>query len=376
MLLNFAEALRDPRIGGQEGINRLSNAARSPASYLLATILPERQVTDYVARGSSMIIRSTMAGAVGMDSKYPEGGAMSLSVFMESIAKIAIANRLQEQVLRELQNAARDILVRGGDTTDLAVQTVLNFVQKLLLQPHYDRREWLRGQALFTTGIDWQFNGVSLEVDYSIPAENIFTTRTGNDAYSGSASKFWDDWKSARRILGDSFRGGITTRALADDIIYNPVNKILVTGDEGGVINFVRYLGAEDGLRPQSLDARERGQLIVYDKEGEVWDLATPGRTVKVDMVPAGVIGFFGSDDRASEFIVGEGATEDPENDRALGYTHIGPTVEGGGQTGIWTRVYTPEDMPMHLQGQAVENVLPVIQNSSKIVLASSDLSA
>lgn len=376
MLLNFAEALADRRIGGPQGIVRLANEARSPADYLLATVLPERNIRSYVAKGGSMIVKSTMAGAVGMDSKYPEGGGMSISTFMEEIAKIAIANHLQEATIRELQNMAAELALGGNSTTDMAVNAVLNFVNKLLLQPHYDRREWLRAQALFTGGIDWRFNGIGLEVDYQIPAGNIFATRTGTAAYGSTASTFWADVKEARRILGNSFRGFIVNRNTADEIIYNEANRILVTGDSGnGLIEVVRYMGATDGLRPPSLDARERTQIVVYDKEGEVWDLANPGRTAKVQMVPDGVLGFFGAGGRAGEFIVGEGATEDPENDRALGYSHIGPTVEGGGAAGLWAQVYTPQNMPMQLHGDAVENFLPVIENADKIVLASTAMS-
>jgi hypothetical protein len=300
-----------------------------------------------------MRVRSTMAGVVGLDSKDPEGGAMALSTFMEKIAKIAISNRLQEETIIELQALAQAAMIRGGNTRDIAVNAVLNFVAKLLLQPHYDRREWLRAQALFYGSIDWQFNGVDLQVDYGIPSANILPTRTGNDAYGGSASKFWDDWKAARRIHGDAFRGAMATRDTVDEIIHNDVNKVLVTNDGDGAISIQRYVGAADGLRPPSLDARERATFVVYDKEGEVWDLATPGATKKVKMIPHGVLGFFGSDDRSGEFIPGEGATTDPENDRAIGYSHIGPTVENNGQTGIWSDVRIPDDMPQHLEGRA-----------------------
>jgi len=377
MLLDFNAALADPRIGGANGILRLGNAARSPADYLLATILPERDVMSYIARGGRMIVRNTMAGAVGMDSKDPEGGAMELSSFMEEIAKIGISTRLQEQVIIELQERAKQILISGGGTGDLAVRTVLNFVNKLLLQPHYDRREWLRSEALFYGEIDWKFNGVALKVDYQIPTANKFATRTGNDAYGGSASKFWDDWKAARKILGSAFRGAITSRDTIDEIIHNPVNRIIPTSDDGTTVQFVKYEGSADGLRPQSLDARERGVLIAYDKEGEVWDLDNPGKTKKTRISgPHGVLGFFGADGRMHDFIPDEGATVDPDNDRALGYSHIGPTVENGGQTGIWTRVYTPEDMPQHLAGNARGRFLPVIEAPENIVLASTALGA
>lgn len=376
MLLDFQAALADARIGGNAGLNVLSNAARTPAEYLLATVLPERDVASYVAKGGSMTVRSTMAGAVGMDSKYPEGGAMSMATFMEEIAKIAIQNRLQEATIRELQAIAAQILLRGASTTDLAVNTVLNFVRKLLLQPHYDRREWLRGQALFTGAIDWQFNGVSLTVDYGVPSANILATRTGTSAYDGSASVFWSDVRAARQKQGASYRGPIATRATVDAIIYNEANKITVLGDADGSVSIVRYVGDVDGLRPQSTDARERTTIIVYDKEGEVWDLANPGQTIKVPLIPDGVLGFFASNDRSGEFIPGEGATDDPENDRALGYSHIGPTVENQGRTGIWTDVYVPEAMKMQLHGQSVETFLPVIENPDKIFLTSTTIGA
>lgn len=375
MLLDFNEAIADPRIGGAEGILRLSNAARSPSDYLLTTILPERDVNSYVARGGSMIVRSTMAGAVGMDSVDPEGGAMDISAFMEEIAKIGISARLQEQTLIELQERAKTLLLQGGSTADLAVQVVLNFVNKLLLQPHYDRREWLRSQALFYGEIDWSFNGVNLAVDYQIPESNIFETRSGDNAYHAHDSKFWDDWRAARRVLGSTFRGAITSRETIDEIIHNPANRIIPTSDSGNQVEFVKYEGSADGLRPQSLDARERGVLIAYDKEGEVWDTENPGQTKKVRISgPHGVLGFFGAGGRSNEFIPGEGATEDPENDRVLGYSHIGPTVEGGSRTGIWSRVYVPENMPQHLAGNARGRFLPVIENPNKIVLASTQM--
>jgi len=374
MLLDFRAALLDERIGGVEGINRLSNAARTPANYYLTAILPERDVNSYVARGGSMRVRSTMAGVVGLDSKDPEGGAMDVSRFMENIAKIAISSRLQEQTIIEIQQLAAAAVIAGGNTRDIAVNAVLNFVAKMLLQPHYDRREWMRAQVLFLTSINWQFIGVDLQVDYGVPSANILPTRTGAAAYDGSASVFWDDWKAARRKHGAAFRGAIATRETVDAIIYNPVNKVTVLADEDNMVSIVRYVGADDGLRPPSNDARERAQFVVYDKEGEIWDLDAPGTTKKVKMVPDGVLGFFASNDRSGEFIVGEGATEDPENDRAIGYSHIGPTVENNGRTGIWTDVRVPDDMPQHLEGRARGRFLPVIENPDKVFLTSTTI--
>lgn len=372
MELNFAAALNDPRIGGPGGIFRLANEARTPASYLLATLLPERRLPTYEASDGSMTIRTTMAGVVGMDSAYPEGGVVDLATFRERVIKIAIQNNLSEETLRQLQTLADQVVARGGSSTDLAVNTILNFVQKLLQQPQWDRREWLRGQALFTGEIDWQYNGITVQVDYGIPSANKFATRTGTAAYGGSASVFWSDMREARRLLGSSYEISIANRTTIEEIIYNDANSINVLGIEGGRYRIQRFRGS---LERPSTDARETMTIVEYNAEGEVLDPSNPGQTIKVPFVPNGVIGHFGRADNSSEFIPGEGATQDPEDGLELGYTHLGPTTESGGRPGDWARVYTPEDMPMQVRGQSASNPLPVIRSAKKIVLASTALS-
>ena len=372
MDLNLQAAIADARIGGQAGIVRIANTRRPASDYLLATLLPERNLPTYEANASALTVRTTMAGAVGMDSKYPEGGLLDFSTFREKVAKIAIQHNLPEEMLRQLQALADGIVARGGSTTDLAVNTVLNFLDKLILQPIDDRKEWLRAQCLFVGAIAWNFNGVTVTADYGIPTANIFTTRTSTDAYDSSASKFWTDAKLARQILGASFNLAIASRATIEAIIYNSVNAINVLSVAGGRYNIQMYRGT---LERPSTDARETMTLIEYDAEGEVMDLSNPGQTTKVKFVPDGVVGFFGKSDRSRQFIPGEGATEDGDQSLELGYTHIGPTTEGGGAPGAWSRIYTPEDMPMQLRGQGVANVLPVLRSPAKVVIASTDLS-
>lgn len=371
MEINFQAAIADARIGGQDGIFRLANAARPPAEYLLPTLLPERNLATYQASDGSMTVRTTMAGAVGMDSKFPEGGVVSMSTFREEVIKVAIQNNLSEKALREIQAFADQVLLRGGDSTQLAVDTVLNFVSKMLLQSHYDRSEWLRGRALFTGVLNWRFNGSNVVVDYGIPAANKFPTRTGTAAYGSTASVFWSDILQARKILGNSYEISIASRATIDAVIYNSANAINVLDIAGGRYTIQRFRGS---LERPSTDARETMTLVEYNLEGEVLDLANPGVTIKVPFVPAGVIGHFGRADTSREFIPGQGATDNPNNALELGYTHVGPTTEGGGRPGRWARVYTPEGMPMQLRGQAVGNILPVITKPNAIVLTSTTL--
>jgi hypothetical protein len=168
---------------------QVANRARPPANYLFATLLPERTSFDYQAKTGSMTVRTTMAGLVGMDSPYPEGGLVEVGAFTEETAKVANRVRLPEAALRQLQSVLMHLMLQNRPTVETMQREVLNFADKLIVQAHLDTFEWLRGKALVTGQINWTFNKKQLLVDYGIPAANLLTNRTGNDAYSGSASR-------------------------------------------------------------------------------------------------------------------------------------------------------------------------------------------
>ncbi len=371
MPIDFRVAIQE--LGGDEGVLSLANEARTPADYLLATILPERNRPGYEATAGSMTIRTIMAGMVGMDSALPEGGAVTLNTFRETVAKLGIAQTLTEAMQRELQAFYDRAVLDGGDTTALLVQTVLNFVNKLLLQPLYDRDEWLRGQALFTGEIDWTYNGIDLALDYGIPSANIFATRTGTSGYGGSASMFWADWTATQTLLRRNVRAVIGDSATVNTIINNEANAVEVVSQTSSTFRLRRLVGSGVNQRPSS-DARETVDLIAYDGQGEVRHPTNPQATVKVNFIPTGTLGIFARNDANREFTIGDGSTANPENDVELGWTHLGPTIENNGRLGRWARVYTPERMPMQIRGESAENGLPVIRNPDKIVLLSTEL--
>jgi hypothetical protein len=372
MAIDFNAALAE--LGGDAGIAEIANDARAPGDYLLATILPERNLPGWEARAGNMTIRTVMAGLVGMDSKYPEGGAHSVNTFREQLAKIAHQENLPEQLLRELLGFVERAIIEGRPTLDMVVNTVLNMLNKLLLQSAYDTEEWSRGQALFTGAFQWESNGIELDVDYGIPAANLFDTRTGNSAYGGSASVFWADYKAARRILKNNLRAVIGTTNTVDSIVYNEANTLEVIGQDGGTFTIRRLVGSGVNQRP-STNATETVTLIAYDGQGEaVVPGSTSGATQKVDFIPEGALGLFARNDGAREFRIDEGSTPDPDNDLELGWTQIGPTIEGLGRLGRWARMFTPEAMPMQLRGQVAENFLPVIRNPEKIVIMSTEV--
>lgn len=368
MEINFNEAIM--ALGSQASF-RIARATRPPANYLFATLLPEMERPTYHVDSGTMTVRATMAGLVGMDSPYPPGGMVEISTFLENTAKLAIDVPLNERTLRALQQMLIELMLGGGSTKEALANEALNFLNKVILQAMVDRTEWLRGQALVNGEIDWTFNGINLLVQYGIPAANLLTNRTGNDAYGGSTSKFWTDWRTAQALLRYNMRAAIAHSDTIYEIIENDANAIEVLSQSLGSFTIRRYKSIGGNTVP-STDAREVATLIAYDEEGEIFDPLDPSTTITVPFMTAGKVLFVGNNNR-SGYRVGQGSTDDPTQDLALGYTHIGPTVEGGAP-GRWAQLFTPENQPWQLRGRGAQNVLPVIENPEKIVVASTDM--
>ena len=372
-MLNFAEILRTL---GRGFAFRIANAARPAGNYLFATLLPERNLPTFTVEGGSMTIRSTMAGLVGMDSPYPPGGMIEASSFMEQTAKLAIQVGMNEATLRQLHQL---VAALGQGTTaskEALIQNVLNFTQKVIVQPQLDVAEWLRGEALVNGALNWTFNNKALVVDYGRTAANAVAAATGNDGYGGSTSTFWEDVRTARRLLR---RGGVRIAIAHPDTIdmikYNPVNQLQQVGGSGSSFTFRRWIrdstGAETaGVFSQSAD--DVITLVAYAEEGEVLNPSNPETTVIVPFMPTGKILFVGNN-RDAGFRVGDGSTPDPDAETALGYTDIGPTIEGGAP-GRWADVYTPENAPWRIEGRSAQNMLPVVTAPDKTVVLTTDM--
>jgi hypothetical protein len=368
MYLNFIEAIAAL---GPDAAFRIANAVRPPTNYLFNTLLPERNMSSYYIDSGNMTVRATMAGLVGMDSPYPPGGMVEVSTFLEQSAKMAIDVPLHEGTLRQIQEMLNLVAGGGGNTKEALSQEALNFLSKVIVQALMDRAEWLRGKALVTGAINWTFNKKNLLVDYGVPAANFLTSRTGNDAYNGSASKFWTDVRAAQRALRYSVRAVIAHSDTINAIVDNTVNNALIVSQSVGGMTLRRYKDVAGNTVP-SADTRDAITLIAYDEEGEIFDPTDPSSTITVPFMPTGKLLFVGNNNR-SGYRVGQGSTDDPTEDVALGYTHVAPTVEGG-SPGRWARLFTPEGQPWQLRGQGVQNLLPVIEAPAKIVVATSTI--
>ena len=357
------------------GAMRIANSARTPRSYFLETLLPERGVSSYRVDRSKMIVRSTMAGLVPMDTFYPKGGVVEVGGMNEDTAKIAIEQTFGEAQLRTLQ----DTLLRLGNSnmsTERMLQEFLNWYDKIVLQGIYDFEEYLRGQALTRGQINIQQNGTSLSVDYGIPAERMPDTST---AASGAAwhlpgSDLWTKFRSVRPLL----RGGVTSITMNSATYYaaeeNPENRLKVLSEGDGYVEVVRY-DARDAGNVNSDDKRERLRIRLYDDEAE--SLRPDGTTVRHKFVEDGAVIITGRPQRRG-YYVGQGSTDDPDNELALGYTHIAPTTEGTNEgnpgPGRWGEIGTVPGRAYQLRGAGVSNMLPVIENPEALVVLRTEL--
>ena len=373
MDLAFTQVIAD--LGGRLGFFEIARQTRAPASYLFNRFLPEQTRPTYDVSAGSMRIVPTMAGLSGMDSNYAPVGAMDARTFMERTAKLTARVPLTENALREIYAFSQAINGQGGDVRGWLRGEVEAIFTNVVLQAQLDTMEWLRGQALSVgTGINWRYDNVSLTVNYGIPAGNVLTARTiaSNNAYGGTASLLWDDVRAAQRKLNYRVTAFIAHPDTIDAIIHNSVNKLRVIGQDtaGGWFDVQRFSGTTE---QPSGDARDVLRLWSYGLEGEVIDPANPTQTIKVPFLAEGKLIAIGAAGRGG-YVVGMGAQEDPLDNMPVGYTHIGPTVEGANVPGRWGRMYVPQERPWELHGESVTNGLPVIQDPSKIVIAETEL--
>lgn len=374
MTLDFQPVLAalNQQAGGNFAFT-VANSLRPPSDYLLAMFLPERNMEDYAVDSGNMTILPTMAGLVGMDSPYPPGGAMTVSSFLEKTAKFAIEVPMTEAARRQLRLIVQRLALSGASASDQMAQEVLNFTSLVLVQSLQDVAEYLRGRALGGGAIDWTFNGINLKVDYGLPASHTPATRTGADAYGAAESKFWDDHRTALKLLGaGTGQGDISIISHVDfvyELIDNEANKVRVASADNGVFELVRYTGS---VEQNSTDARDRIRVYAYQAEGAFLNPNDPqAEPTKVQFFPSKTLSYVRGNGRRG-YRVGQGPQEAPEDRLAIGYTHLAPTEEGG-TPGRWAQVYTPEQRPYALHGRAVQNLLPVIENEKGLVILTSE---
>lgn len=377
MLLNFGDILR--RIRDSRGMTfpEYGRAARTPADYLLTRFLPEVNKPTYSWTAGGYQIRTTLAHIVSMDTPALGGGLIETTVASGQTLKSGFRENFPEAVLRDLQAWLAVDATTGGDR---AVQQVLNFYQKFLLQSQWDLRELAR--ARFLSGTPGKVsltaqNGQAVEVDFNLPSSHILTSRTGTSGYAGTASKFWEDYRAARRLLGYAPMVGLCHPETADITVHNEANNIAF--DQANGEYRVRRFDRRDSANVPTGDSLT---LLTYNKQAEVMRVDGSGNVVydKVNFIEPGKITWIATGAPSMALDMELGSAEEPlsAEDRALalGYTHIGPTVEGGGAVGMFTDIYTVPDEPWALKAHSYANWMPVADNVKRIVVASTEIPA
>jgi len=344
---------------------QLANAVPD-GEMLWATFLPEDNRETYRVDDSEMVVYSTMAGMTGRDSPYAPGGVVVASDFKEDVVKWSIEAALGENQLIKLQELARKVDI-GSASPQQMIETLLNFSNKIIAQSLRDGMEYARGRAIQDGAFDWTFNQKRMQVDYGYPMANLFTRigDAGGD-WGGPQSTFWKDLELARKRLDRQVRVIMMTTNTLNRIIAQDENKIQVQEtarsrySSSYTLRRVAQIGYENAI-PE--DYRSQVDIVTYDRNFTLFDPTSADAMKHVPAMDDDVVLFFGQP-TGIRFEVG--STELPEY--AYGYTHIAPTVEGGGTAGRWMRLYTPEDQPWRLIGQGVMNGLPIIREPRRIV--------
>lgn len=369
---------------------RLARAALQPDTYLFNRLLPRENRPDWHVTGGTMTITPTILGDVAMDSPYPPMGNLQSSAFLEKISKFGGQMFFTEQQQRELINMINALRVTASmDNRDAfgdfdgqmrmfaergsadnntingrRINTIFGIIRSIT-KSHWDTGEWLSGEALTEGKINYTFNDLEMDIDYDVPAANI-DDYAGNDRFDQSASKWWTWVKKVHTKL-DNPTFFLNSNSYYD-ITENDVNKIETLDITGMERRIRRY---RDDAIVQKRDARESMTVNVYNKAGSIMDVTTKTLISKPFLKDKRVIAIGGLNPDAIELNLG-GVT-DPDNELALGYNHIGPTIEGGGRPGIWARIFTPEGKPMQILAETAANMLPMIYNPKRLMIAKFD---
>jgi hypothetical protein len=366
---------------------RLARNANLTGDYLFSKLLPRENRNDWQTTGGSLTITPTILGDVAMDSDPAPMGNMQASSFFENISKFGGQMFFNEKQQRELIMWENNIRIEAGrnglsgsgdidgqfrsladtgraDNTTVngrRINTLLAIVESVK-KSNWDTGEWLCGEAFTEGEIVYNFSGLEMNIDYRIPAANI-KTYAGNDRFDQSTSKWWEFVRFCYSTL-ENPRFYMNQNSYLD-VVDNDVNGIREIDITGKVRRLERY--RSDAIT-QKNDARERMSVEVYNKAGSIMNPATKSLVSKPFLKDKRVVVV--GELNTSEIELTLGGMTDPDNELRMGYQHIGPTIEGGGRPGIYANIYALPQKPQQLFVDTYTNMLPVIANPKKIIIA------
>jgi hypothetical protein len=299
--------------------------------YPLRTLLPNETVFD-LKFAYNVIDKaySRTASITGFDSDAPLRDKAGLAKAFGEVSKVQHGFRISEEELLRFTNPRRD------EERDRAIDYVYDNTDDLV-QGVYDIEEWMRAQAIYKGRLQYSENGVVIDVDYGIPADNKM-----------AALNAWSDSVNATPLTDiqavvDRFKAANKGQAPSVVHISGTVKADLMRS--GAIIQQVygdgdsRRLVTNDQLN-QVLDSLDLPPLVVNDMavdNGEGEERLLPTR--RIVALPAGEIG----------------------------KTYIGPTVEKNFDSGIYVLPII-ENKPPRQEVYVGETVFPAIREVNKVV--------
>ena len=389
--LQLLAMMNEGLVGGDNFAFRRSRNANPPSEYLFSTrILPRMNKPTWNIRGGNLTITPTELKPVAMDSEPAPMGNLQATFYNERISKFGGQMFFNEQQQRELIEAEQDVRLMAslsGSNVVGDIDTQINMVAatgradgntingarinrilgivEFIQASHWNTSEALAGEALSEGLLDENFSGLDIKVDYKIPAARV-KDYSGNDRFDQSASKWWEFVRFCYKTLKNpQFYGNSNSYF---DIVENSVNAVREQFITGDVRPMSKYNPA---VITQNTDANERMNFNIYDKAGAVMDVASKSLVSKPFLKDKRIIVI--GELQTSQIELTLGGVTDPDNELAIGYTHVGPTVEGGGQPGIYSNIFTKPEMPMQLHVATYVNMLPIITDPKKTIIAKFD---
>jgi hypothetical protein len=378
--------------GGENFAFRLARNANTPDDYLFSNrVLPRTNKPTWNITGGTLTITPTDLKPVAMDATPAPMGNLQATFLNEQISKFGGQMFFNEKQQRELLTMEQEIYLNAGlnggaspygdintqmnmlSTTGRADSATINGARinrilgiiNFIKLAHWNTSESLAGEALTEGVLDENFSGLDVTVDYKVPAANI-KTYSGTDRFDQSASKWWTFVRLAYKMFRNPQFYGNSNAYF--DIVENPVNKVREQFLTGDVRPMSKY---NENVITQKQDANERMNFNVYDKAGAVMDPRLKTLVSKPFLKDKRVIVI--GELNTSQIELELGGVTDPDNALRLGYTHVGPSIEGGGRPGIYANIYTENHKPMQLFVDTYVNMLPAILNGKKLMIAKFD---
>lgn len=295
-------------------------------NYLLRQFLPNKSVNDMDFTYNVFNGKYTKAAKItGLNAGAPLRDKQGIDKAMGSIAKIQTSFRLDEKEMFRFNNPRNDaesaeIVNYIYDETDDLVNSV------------YDTEEWMRAQAVYNGGFSYSQDGVVIDFDYAIPAENKLT-----------ASVSWSDTATATPLAD--------LRAAVKQFRSTNKNRKPV------VMHMTEEVEAEllsnEQIKLQVRGASDSRLVTRTDLQNVFTSLGLPPYQIQEDMVDI-------DDGNGEQPLLTERRIVFLGQD--LGFTGIGPTAEKNWETGIYVVPKIQETDPPEQKVFVGETAFPAFQ--------------